>query len=377
MTVVSHQGSAYWYMSFQLDGKKVFKSTKTKNKALARQIEAKEREKMVKEQALGRELEQITLLDAFDLNLQAKEGMPYHKVLKSIRNPVLFGTKRCNRTKKQVKVYKLDGTMWLHHLRATDLNRLIEARRREGSAEATIRQHVMAIASAWKHCKDLGYMVDESMKFPSFKKLRTEPVFLTAEEEVRLLQSIDPRRDVHGYGSYGSRPAHRQQRLQDQYDFVVCLLDSGGRYHEITHLNWKDVNFTEGTLTVNLWKTNKMHTIYMTTRMRAVLESRAADKTHTKWVFPNDKRDNHRPYHNLWFQRAVERAGITGKKIRFHKLRSSFASKLVQNGASLFEVQQLLGHSDPQTTMIYASLVPTDVSKKAAAILDRMTKNTD
>jgi site-specific recombinase XerD len=110
--------------------------------------------------------------------------------------------------------------------------------------------------------------------------------------------------------------------------------------------------------------------------MRSVLESRAEAKTHTKWVFPNDKRDNHRPYHNCWFQRAVERAGITGKKIRFHKLRSSFASKLVQNGASLFEVQQLLGHSDPQTTMIYASLVPTDVSKKAASILDRVTKNT-
>lgn len=377
MTVVRHQGSAYWYMSFQLDGKKVFKSTKTKNKALARQIEAKEREKIIKEQKLGRELEEITLLDAYDVNMDAKKGTPYHKVLSSIRNPTLFGTKRCNQTKKQVRVYCLDRTMWLHHLRSSDLNRLVEARRREGAAEATIKQHVMAIASAWKHCKDLGYMVDESIKFPSFKKARVDPVFLTAAEEKRLLAVLDPTRDVQGYGKFGTRPAYRQQRLQDQFDFVICLMDSGGRYHEITHLDWRDVNFDGGTLTVKLWKTNKAHTIYMTKRMRAVLESRAENKSHPKWVFPNDKRDNHRPYHNLWFQRAVERAGITGKKIRFHKLRSSFASKLVQNGASLFEVQQLLGHSDPQTTMVYASLVPTDVSKKAAAILDRMTKDID
>lgn len=369
MTVVKHKGSDYWYMCFQLNGKKVFKSTKTMNKVLARQLEAKERERMVKEATLGRELEQINLLDAYDMNLKAKAGMPYHKVLGSIRNPILFGTKRCNKTKKQVKVYCMDKTMWLHHLRAADMNRLVEARRREGYAEATIKQHVMAIASAWKHCKNLGYLVDDAMAFPSFKKTREEPMYLTADEERRLLESIDPTRYVKGYGYYGSRHPQRQQRLQDQYDFVVCLLDLGGRYHEVTHLNWADVNFDEGTVTVRMWKTGKMHTVYMTERTRAVLLSRAAAKTHCKWVFPNDERTDHRPYQNLWFQRAVERAGIT-KKIRFHKLRSTFACKLVRNGVSLFEVQQLLGHSDPQTTLVYASLIPSDVSKKASRVLD-------
>jgi integrase len=372
MTIVHHKGSDYWYMSFQFKGKKVFKSTKTTNKALARKIEAKERERMATEHALGRELEQITLLDAYDMNLKSREGTPYHKVLVSIRNPVLFGRKRCNKTKKQVLVHCLDGAMPLQHLRSSDLRRLVEARKREGSADATIKQHVMAIASAWKHCKDLGYMVDESLTFPSFRKPRRDPVYLTAEEEQRLLDSLDPSRYVHGYGYAENRSAQRQQRIQDQYDFVICLLDSGGRYHEITHLDWKDVNLAAGTVTVKLWKTGKVHTIYLSARMKAVLESRSAAKTHAKWVFPNDDRTSHRPYHNGWFQRAVERAGITDKKIRFHKLRSTYASKLVMNGASLFEVQTLLGHSDPQTTMIYAALVPSDVSKKATAILDKL-----
>lgn len=372
MSIVKHAGSSYWYMSFQLNGKKVFKSTKTANKALARQVEAKEREKMVKEAALGRDLEQTTLLEAFDMFLELKEGTPYHKVLTSVRNPVLFGTKRDNKTKKQINVYCLDRDTPLQHLRSSDINRLVEARRKEGYAEATTKQHVMAIAGAWKHCKDLGYMVDESITFPSFKMARKAPVFLTKDEEQQLLASLDPKRDVPGYGYYESRPEYRQQRLQDQYDFVVCLLDSGGRYHEITHLEWKNVDLVQGVMFVNQWKTNKQHTIYMTERVKSVLQSRAAEKTHDRWVFPNDERTDHRPYHNLWFQRAVERAGITGKKIRFHKLRSTFASRLVMNGASLYEVQNLLGHSDPQTTMVYASLIPNEVSKKAASILNSL-----
>jgi site-specific recombinase XerD len=60
-----------------------------------------------------------------------------------------------------------------------------------------------------------------------------------------------------------------------------------------------------------------------------------------------------------------EKAGI--KNLRVHDLRHSFASFLVNGGRSLYEVQQILGHSDPKVTMRYAHLSSKQLQEAANA----------
>ena len=55
------------------------------------------------------------------------------------------------------------------------------------------------------------------------------------------------------------------------------------------------------------------------------------------------------------FKKAVRETDLD-EKIHFHTLRHSFASTLVQNGASLYVVKELLGHEDISTTQIYSHL---------------------
>ena len=92
-----------------------------------------------------------------------------------------------------------------------------------------------------------------------------------------------------------------------------------------------------------------------------------------RYVFENPTKTDHRAYNIAWLHRAVKRAGIE-KKIGFHKMRSTYASKLVQAGVPILEVSQLLDHKRISTTMIYAGLAPSQASKTAASVLNKLNR---
>jgi site-specific recombinase XerD len=60
------------------------------------------------------------------------------------------------------------------------------------------------------------------------------------------------------------------------------------------------------------------------------------------------------------FKQYVRWAGLNDD-LKFHSLRHTFATWVVQNGASIYEVQKLLGHSDIKTTQIYAHLMASEL----------------
>ena len=87
-------------------------------------------------------------------------------------------------------------------------------------------------------------------------------------------------------------------------------------------------------------------------------------KTDSEYLFTSPV--TNKPYVNIYnsWNSARKKAGLLD--LRMHDLRHSFASALVNNGRTLYEVQALLGHSTPQVTQRYAHLSNTALMSAAA-----------
>lgn len=151
--------------------------------------------------------------------------------------------------------------------------------------------------------------------------------------------------------------------------FVLCALSSGARAGELLALRWRDVDLQAGRATISSSKSGDGRTLYF---VGAALD---ALKLHAKVrplkgearVFASDATGRYPFQYDEPFRLAAREAGIAN--FRFHDLRHTCASYLAQQGASLLEIGQVLGHKSQQTTARYAHLARSHTEDLVARVL--------
>ncbi|WP_335589255.1 tyrosine-type recombinase/integrase [Janthinobacterium sp. 1_2014MBL_MicDiv] len=377
MALHKRQNSSNWYYAFQVKNKKYVGSTGTANKTKALQVEREMRNKIHSETYLG-ESEEISLRDAVLKYLEPRMQYSYYRGMESISRK-MFGSKRDPKTKKENPCYGLPATLFLHEIQTKHIERLVAKRKAEGDKPATIKHEIGLISSTLREMQRLGYKTNRDVVFPQLKtsyRLR----YLDSNDEAALLRELDPNTVRSGVKTLEARTPEMQRNIQDNYDLVIMLLDTGCRYSEAANLPWTAVNLEAGTLNIYRSKVNNEDVLFMTDRLREVVLRRHADRRpDARYLFEN-KLGTARGYAAQAIKKAMDRAGMNdpdvvkekGGKVTMHTLRHSYASKLVKNGVSLFEVSVLLGHSDPKMTQRYAHLAPNDASKKAVGIINAL-----
>ena len=157
---------------------------------------------------------------------------------------------------------------------------------------------------------------------------------------------------------------------------------SGARQGEILGLKWSDVDWENSQIHIqrtfnnDAWYDTKTDTsdrkIDLGPAMMTALKKwkLACPTSELNLVFPNKAENpiNHNNLVNRHFNPALKAAGLP--KIRFHDLRHTYASLLIEQGENIKYIQSQLGHSSPSVTLnIYAHLMKP-VNQEAACRLE-------
>ena len=118
------------------------------------------------------------------------------------------------------------------------------------------------------------------------------------------------------------------------------------------------MDFDQNTVTVQPkddWHTKNYgyRVLEMTQTLRQTLLTQFEIRAHDEYVFAYEgaKLTSNVAYS---FKRVIREAGL--KNVTLHTLRHTFASHLAMSGVPLMHIQQLLGHKDYNTTLVYAHL---------------------
>jgi integrase len=315
------KGSPHWYYKFTVDGKTVYKSTGTENKAKAEEIAAK------------------NFSSVFD---QVKLGKKPRYLWQEAVNRWLSETE--NKSIEEAKDHfrwlrKHLDNKYLDEITQDVIEELIKAKLKEAGKARVNRMTSQVSAVLTKACK-IWKWTDSTPYIRKFKENNKRIRWLTPDEAARLL---------------GELPPHL-------WAMAVFSLATGLRESNVTGLEWNQIDMRNRIAWIHADQAKGDKDIRVPLNDDAIAVLRQQLGKHNVRVF-------------AYLGKPVIKAGVTAFKnalkraeianFRWHDLRHTWASWHVQGGTPLNVLQELGGWSDYRMVQRYAHLAPEHLAEHA------------
>ncbi len=332
-----------WWIDITHRGRRVRCSTETGNRKLAEKIYAKVKTELAEGRWFDRlPGEKKTFREMMEKYL--REHSAVNKTLKS------------HTRDRGIAAHLLEffGDTPLSHISPKVIYEYKQKRKKDGVSPRTINYEL----SLMRHAFNLAIREWEWVKENPVSRVSREKEttrierWLTFEEEEKLLNASP-------------------EWLRD---ILIVALDTGLRQGELLDLKVSQIDLKRGVLIITEQKNRSVDTLPLTERAKGVFRKRLRVRhIRSDYVFPNSK-GNKMDNRNLLraFYSAVKKAGIP--KLRFHDLRHTFATRLVQAGVDIYTVQKLGRWKSIEMVMRYAHHYPESL-RRGTEVLDMLWKN--
>jgi integrase/recombinase XerD len=236
----------------------------------------------------------------------------------------------------------------------------LAARSAQSLSAASLARRLSAIRQFHKHLYAEGRRRDDpTLAIEGPRRVRPLPKVLTVDEVGRLIAAAREGLDA------SERPLRERLAAARVACVIEIIYASGLRVSEVLSLP-KSAARTKEPLLIVRGKGGKERLAPVSgparaamSVYRALLHEAAPGAAAAPWLFPADSASGHmtRQAFARDLKLVAAAAGISAARVSPHALRHAFASHLLQNGADLRVVQDLLGHADISTTQIYTHVL--------------------
>ena len=242
---------------------------------------------------------------------------------------------------------------------AAQIRAYLSSRGANGLGAASLARRLSAIRQFHKHLYAEGRRDDPTLAIEGPRRGRPLPRILTVAEVDRLIATASEGLDAP------ERPLRERLAAARMACVIEVIYASGLRVSEVLSLPKSAARLKEPVLTVR-GKGGKERLALLSNparaamaAYRALLNEASPGVAASPWLFPADSASGHmtRQAFARDLKAAAAAAGIPAARVSPHVLRHAFASHLLQNGADLRVVQDLLGHADISTTQIYTHVL--------------------